>query len=121
LPFVVPERHVAKYPIESIQVASNSFPPTDMPRVAWSSYGELRSWGDIDDLDLPNTEPYSDGYNHQNNSPNPGAAFPDQMARELRQHYFASVTYTDEQVGRLLGQLDDSGYADDTIVMFFGE
>jgi iduronate 2-sulfatase len=43
------------------------------------------------------------------------------MARELRQHYFASVTYTDEQVGRLLGQVDTSGYADDTIVMMFGD
>ena len=62
-----------------------------------------------------------DRYNQRSNSPEPGAAFPDQMARELRQHYYASVTYTDEQVGRLLGQLDDSGYAEDTIVLFFGE
>jgi hypothetical protein len=58
----VPERHVAKYPIESVQVASNPYPPTDMPRVAWSSYAELRNWGDIADLDLAHTEPYSHGY-----------------------------------------------------------
>ena len=88
LPFVVPQRHVDKYPIESISVASNSFAPVDLPRVAWSSYGELRSWGDIVDLDLPNTQ---SGYNKQNNSPNPNATFPDETARALRQHYFASV------------------------------
>ena len=113
LPFVVPQRHVDKYPIDTIQAASNSFAPVDMPRVAWSSYGELRSWIDIVDLDLPNSQT---GYSARN-SPNPNTTFPDQTARELRQHYFASVTYTDEQIGRLVGQLQTSGYADSTVVV----
>ena len=118
LPFVVPQRHVDKYPIESISVASNSFAPVDLPRVAWSSYGELRSWGDIVDLDLPNTQ---SGYNKQNNSPNPNATFPDETARALRQHYFASVTYTDEQVGKVTAALQTHGFADSTITIFFGD
>lgn len=35
-----------------------------------------------------------------------------------RQEYFASITYMDEQIGRILKALDDSGKADNTWVIF---
>lgn len=118
LPFVVPERHVAKYPIDTVQTALNTFAPSGMPKVAWSTYGELRSWTDIVDLDLPGQNlPGWDA----NGRPMPNATFPDATARSLRQHYFAAVSYTDEQVGRVLDALGVNGYASSTITILFGD
>jgi arylsulfatase A-like enzyme len=37
------------------------------------------------------------------------------------QAYLASVAYTDELVGRLLKNLDDSGHADNTIIVFWSD
>lgn len=37
---------------------------------------------------------------------------------QIRQHYYASVTYLDSQVGRLSNTLDDLGLAEDNIVIF---
>jgi len=42
----------------------------------------------------------------------------DDLRRECRQAYNASVTFMDAQVGRVLDALDRSGLADDTIVVF---
>ncbi len=42
----------------------------------------------------------------------------DQQRREAVQAYFASITFMDAQVGRVLGKLDDLGLAGNTIVVF---
>ena len=42
----------------------------------------------------------------------------------IRQHladYYALIAYVDEQVGRVLDALDESGQADDTLVVFFAD
>ena len=41
--------------------------------------------------------------------------------RKLRAQYFANVPLVDRNVGRILGALDDSGAADDTIIVFTSE
>jgi|EP01047_Picozoa_sp_COSAG01_P026211 iduronate 2-sulfatase len=89
-----------------------------MPRVAWSTYGELRSWTDIVDLDLPHQ--HLPGWN-SNGQPLPNHTFPDATARALRQHYFGAVSYTDEQVGRVLNAVQSNGFALDTITILFGD
>ncbi|MGE3998939.1 MAG: sulfatase [Planctomycetaceae bacterium] len=40
------------------------------------------------------------------------------LARHAMQAYYASITFADAQVGRVLDALDDSGAADNTIVVF---
>lgn len=40
------------------------------------------------------------------------------LQRKIRQNYFASVSYLDTQVGRLLSSLDDLQLANNTIVAF---
>ena len=56
LPFTVPKRHVDKYPIWTIKEAKNNYAPWDLPRVAWSAYGELRSYPDIQRVDTKDTQ-----------------------------------------------------------------
>ncbi|MBI1370713.1 MAG: sulfatase-like hydrolase/transferase [Planctomycetes bacterium] len=41
--------------------------------------------------------------------------------REDWAHYYDSITAMDKEVGRLLGELDKEGLADDTIVFFYGD
>jgi iduronate 2-sulfatase len=122
LPFVVPQRHVHKYPLSSIQVAPNNYAPVNMPLAAWSNNGELMSYPDIVALHLP--EQHLPGWQCYGTQPcqmGPNGTFPDQKARELRQHYFAAVSFADEQVGSVLTALDTNGYSQNTIVMFFGD
>lgn len=38
--------------------------------------------------------------------------------RTIRRHYFASIAFVDEQVGRLLAQLEAEGLAGETVVVF---
>ena len=44
-----------------------------------------------------------------------------EQARELRHGYYACVSYTDAQVGKLLGALDQLDLRDDTIVVLWGD
>ena len=43
---------------------------------------------------------------------------PAETWRTMRKYYFASLAFLDEQVGRLLAFLDNSGLADDTVILF---
>lgn len=56
-------------------------------------------------------------YNRWNRDPNEDADF----AMEVRRHYAACVSFADALVGRLLDRLDDSGAADNTIVVLWGD
>jgi arylsulfatase A-like enzyme len=42
-------------------------------------------------------------------------------AREVKRAYWASVSFLDEQVGRVLAALDEFGFRDNTIVVFWGD
>jgi hypothetical protein len=46
--------------------------------------------------------------------------FPDWKARELRRAYWASLSYTDSNIGRVLTALDTSPFAQDTVVALWG-
>jgi iduronate 2-sulfatase len=126
LPFTVPKRHVDKYPLSSIPAARNPFAPWDLPEVAWSAYGELRNYPDIQTVDNENTQRGWGGYGgvgskNGKQNPYPNASFPANTARALRQHYFAAVTFADENVGIVLDKLHTTGYDKNTIVILFGD
>ena len=106
LPFLMPEEFLNMYPQENISLPNNAYAPTDMPRIAWSNYGELRSYPDINDLD---------------NSGEPNDLLPNEVVLALRRAYYASVTYTDHEIGRVLNELDRLGLRNNTIVSFWGD
>jgi iduronate 2-sulfatase len=106
LPFVAPERFFQSYPLDEINLPEDQDPPTDMPPVAWSSWGELRAYLDIAAL---------------GNSGQPGDHLPANVTKALRRAYYAAVTWTDYNVGRVLAALDMYGYTNNTVVTFWGD
>ncbi|MGQ9605526.1 MAG: sulfatase [Thermogutta sp.] len=99
LPFVAPKRFFQLYPREEIALAPNPDPPKNCPPIALTSWGELRAYQDI-----PAQGPLSD-----------------ETARDLIRAYYASVSYVDAQVGRLMEALETFGLKDNTIVILWGD
>jgi len=98
LPFCAPKRYWDLYDRAAIPLP-NPKEPQGAPRLAFTNWGELRAYTDIPkqgDLD-------------------------DAMTRQLIHGYWACVSFTDRQVGRLLDELDRLGLAEKTIVILWGD
>ncbi len=93
-PFVAPSEFFDLYPLEDIELVSN--PPDD-----------------LDDIPPPakNLRPFL--WNHM------GMSEEDQ--RISLRGYYASVSFMDYQLGRVLAELERLGLAERTIVLFFGD
>lgn len=99
LPFNAPAKYWDLYPESSIKLPGNMHKPKDAPDAAMHTFGELRAYSDI-----PPTGPVSN-----------------EMALKLIQGYYACVSYTDAQIGRVLKALEESGLAENTIVVLWGD
>ncbi|MCX7012291.1 MAG: sulfatase [Candidatus Sumerlaeota bacterium] len=99
LPFIAPKKYFDLYDNVAIPPAPNPFPPKDSPPLAWTSWGELRAY-----LGMPKTGPVSA-----------------EDAAKLKKAYYASVSYMDAQVGRVIDELDRLGLADSTVIVLWGD
>ena len=108
LPFVAPQTKYDLYPLDSIELPADQQPPTNMPDIAWSNSGELVSYGDIHTM--RNGTAFA-----------PGDTLPPQTVRELRRGYYAAVSHLDDELGRVVDALAQYGFADNTIVSFWGD
>jgi len=99
LPFNAPKKYWDLYRREDIKLPANRHWPKDMPAIAGMNWGELRQYV---------------GISAKGN-------LPDAQARELIHGYYACVSYTDAQVGRVLDELERLGLADDTIIVLWGD
>lgn len=90
-PYVAPKKYFDAYPLEAIKV------PT-VPR------------GYLDTLPEPAKKSLT-RKKQQNN-------LKDELARQAIQAYYASINFADSQLGRILDALDESGLAENTIVLF---
>lgn len=104
LPFNAPKRYWDMYRRESLPLAPNPFVPAGSPGMAVSTNRELRGYADFADAKDP-----TDGH------------LSDADIRRLTHGYYASISYMDAQVGRLLDQLDALGLASNTIVVLWGD
>ncbi len=104
LPFNAPKKYWDLYDREKIPLASNPFPPKDSPDFAVHGDTELRFYDDFRDLPFPRDKPLAV-----------------ERQRELLHGYYASVSYADAQIGRLLQELDRLGIAQNTIVVLWGD
>ena len=99
LPFNAPQKYWDLYPEELIHLPGNYYPPKNVPDNAMHNFGELRAYSGI---------------------PAKGAV-PDKMAHELIRGYYASVSYVDAQIGKVLDALEELGLAENTIVILWGD
>lgn len=99
LPFVAPKKYWDLYDPAKLPVATLSDPPTGAPKFAPQFGGELRAYHDI-----PKSGPV-----------------PASTARQLVHGYYASVSFLDAQVGKLLAELDRQGLRENTVVILWGD
>ena len=98
LPQVAPKKYWDLYDPAKIELAPNKFRPKDAPDYAILPGGELRNYHGI-----------------------PEGSIPDDLARQLKHGYYASISYMDAQVGKLLDKLDRLDLRKNTIVVLWGD
>ena len=104
LPFNAPKKYWDLYDRDRIPMATNRVPPKDAPIMAMSTMRELKGYADFADAAHP-----FDG------------SLSEADARRLKHGYYASVSYIDAQVGRLLDELDALDLTGNTIVVLWGD
>ncbi len=99
LPFVAPKKYWDLYDPDKIPLPAIDHLPDGAPEFAGHDNGELHSYANV-----PNGNP-----------------IPAAFAKTLRHGYYACISYTDAQVGRLLDALQKEGLADNTVVVLWGD
>lgn len=99
LPFNAPTKYWEMYDGNKITLPENYEQPKTIPTQAYHNFGELRSYDAIPEKGDLNNE----------------------LARKLIHGYYASVSYVDAQIGRVLEELKRLGMAENTIVVLWGD
>lgn len=98
LPFTAPKKYWDLYRESAIQLPDTAA-PLHAPRMALQDFGELRAYQGI----LKKGK------------------FPDSLARRLVHGYYASVSYVDAQVGRVMDELHRLKLDQNTVVVLWGD
>lgn len=99
LPFTAPKKYWDMYNYEDISLPENYLQPSTAPKEAFGRFGELRNYTGI-----PKEGPIDE-----------------EMGRKMIQGYYASTSYVDAQIGRVLDELNRLGLADNTIIVLWGD
>jgi arylsulfatase A-like enzyme len=97
LPFNAPKKYWDLYQRDEIALAENRFAPENMPK-------RMTSSTEIDRYALAGSRKSGDEFHS-----------------EARHAYYASVSYVDAQIGRVMDSLDELGLADNTIIVLWGD
>lgn len=100
LPFNAPKKYWDMYDENKINLADNPFLPKNATEFTKYNFNELRNYYGIPKDEKP---------------------LPDDLARKLQHGYYACVTYTDAQIGRLLHELDRLDLRRNTIIVLWGD
>ena len=109
-PWDAPQEFFDLYPEDEIDLPTNPYVPEDMPASAWSRFTGVLNFDDC--------SPEGTGI------PNLGEAnvtYPDSKIRELRRAYYATISFMDRQVGRVLEAVEEAGLSENTVIMFIGD
>ncbi|MDA7493047.1 sulfatase [bacterium] len=99
LPFCAPRKYWDLYDFESINVPENYRKPPEAPKGAVHQSSELRSYATIP----------------------PKGSLSTYQARKLIHGYYACVSFIDQQIGRLMEALEETGLADNTVIILCGD
>lgn len=96
LPFVAPKKYWDLYDPARIPSPQPAAAPAGAPTIAMHESREIRGYGGV-----PKDQPFTA-----------------QQTRHFRHGYYASISFLDAQIGKVLDALDASGHAGQTIVVF---
>jgi iduronate 2-sulfatase len=99
MPWVAPKKYWDMYHDSDIQLAAFQQLPEGAPAFASNEAGEFRSYKGI-----PKEGP-----------------IPEEIQREAIHSYFACISYTDAQVGKVMSELDRLGLRKNTVVILWGD
>lgn len=101
LPFTVPQKYWDLYDPARFELAKINTPPKGAPRYACKTpaEGEISAYKPIPER----------------------GDIPDDIQRKLIHGYYASISYTDVQIGKVLDAVDRLGLADNTIIVLWGD
>ena len=109
LPWYFPERYFDYYPNDEVDLPYNPNSPTGLPDIAWHPFRMMH----YDDCTPEAVGVECIGEMNCTN--------PDWKIKEQRRAYYASVTHSDNELGRVLDELKNLGLEDDTIVSFWSD
>jgi iduronate 2-sulfatase len=99
LPFCAPARYWDLYDPAKLPLPGHTRPPEGAPRYAGKTLGELDQYEPV-----PRVPPLDE-----------------KLTRTLIHGYYASLSYMDAQVGRVLDEVDRLGLAEKTIIVLWGD
>jgi len=109
LPWYFPERYFEYYPEDQVDLPYNPNSPTGLPDIAWHPFRMMH----YDDC-----TPEAVGVECIGEM---NCTYPDWKIKEQRRAYYAAVTHSDNELGRVLDELKNLGLEDDTIVSFWSD
>ncbi len=101
LPFSAPKKYWDLYEAATLPMPAHESLPAGAPEVAGKRGGEIAAY-----------DPVPEGRN---------AAFSDELKRTLIHGYYASTSYVDAQIGRVIAALDELDLDDNTLVVLWGD
>lgn len=101
LPFSAPKSFWDLYDPEKLPMPEISDHPAEAPREARKRGGEIAQYSPVPE--------------------DPEEPFPAELTRQLIHGYYASTSYVDHQIGRILDALDETGLAENTIIVLWGD
>ncbi len=111
LPWAVPKKYWDLYQREEVDIAANPFLPKNA--ISRNDWGDLRHYGDAEVNAAKSDNPDYAAENFP--------TLPEGKQREFVHGYWASVSFVDAQIGRVLDRLEALGMADDTVVVLCGD
>jgi iduronate 2-sulfatase len=99
LPFCAPKKYWDLYDPETLPSEQGSLPPVHVPKVAMKKNGELANYSPV----------LTSGVVDQS------------LGRQLVHGYYASTSYVDAQIGKVLQELDRLDLTENTIVVLWGD
>ena len=103
LPFNSPKKYWDLYDEDKLPLSPNPFIPENVNKASLHASGEFNGY-ELGDEEATLEGPVSDEY-----------------ARKLRHAYFACISYTDAQIGKLLDELEKLGLEKNTIIVLWGD
>jgi len=100
LPFNAPKKYWDLYDVNEIEMADNMYMPENVSRYFNYNFGELRNYYGI---------------------PKGREEFSDTLKRNLKHGYYASVSFIDAQIGRLIEGLKQNDLYENTIIILWGD